>query len=94
EGIPSNTDPSAVKEAEISDVLQHDSQAPRTTLSELDTLASKAPATGAPPDMASESMQTGTADIAVNPGQEKLEKLEKQTAYLGGKGEDINTVKE
>ncbi|KAI4272297.1 MAG: hypothetical protein L6R38_006660 [Xanthoria sp. 2 TBL-2021] len=89
EGLSSNPEPSAVKEAEISDLLQHDSQAPRTTLGELDALTSKAPATAAPADMASESIQTGTTEMADNQGQEKEEKL---TAYLGGeaqKGEDV-----
>ncbi|KAL8820477.1 MAG: hypothetical protein Q9223_001307 [Gallowayella weberi] len=82
-------DPSAVKEAEISNLLQHDSEAPKTTLSELDALASKAPAAVAPPEMESQSVQTGTTDITENPEQDHEEKL---TAYLGGeaqKGQDI-----
>lgn len=84
------SDPSGVKEADISDLLQHDSEAPKTTLTELDELTSKAPAAAAPPETASTSVQTGTTDIiAENPGHGSEEKL---TAYLGGeaqKGEDI-----
>lgn len=82
-------DPSGVKEADISDLLQHDSEAPKTTLNELDALTSKAPAAAAPPDSASASAQTGTKNIGENPRQETEEKL---TAYLGGKaqgGEDV-----
>lgn len=89
EPLSSNADPSAVKEAEIAHLLQHDSQAPRTTLGELDTLASKAPAAAAPADMLSESIQTGTVEIAENQGQEKEKKL---TAYIGGdarEGQDV-----
>ncbi|KAL9602340.1 MAG: hypothetical protein Q9219_001906 [cf. Caloplaca sp. 3 TL-2023] len=86
---PSATKSSGVKEADISDLLQHDSKAAKTTLKELDSLASKAPAAVAPPETASESVQTGTTDIAQNPGQETEQKL---TAYLGGEaqnGEDV-----
>ncbi|KAL8697922.1 MAG: hypothetical protein Q9201_006855 [Fulgogasparrea decipioides] len=86
---PTKSGPSAVKEADVSDLLQHDLEAPKTTLNELDTLASKAPGGVAPPEMASESLQTGTTNIIENPGQEREEKL---TAYLGGeaqKGEDV-----
>ncbi|KAL8670292.1 MAG: hypothetical protein Q9168_005162 [Polycauliona sp. 1 TL-2023] len=89
EELHSSHDPSAVKEAEISDLLQDDPQAHKTTLSESETLTSMAPATTAPPDMTSESIQTGTTEVAENAGPEKQEKL---TAYLGGeaqKGEDI-----
>ncbi|KAL8917153.1 MAG: hypothetical protein Q9208_008122 [Pyrenodesmia sp. 3 TL-2023] len=91
--LPTGSDPSGVKEADVSDLLQHNSEAPRTTLSELDALTSKAPAATAPPDTASTSVQTATTDIPENPGQETEEKL---TAYLGGeaqKDEDV-AVKE
>ncbi|KAL9003598.1 MAG: hypothetical protein Q9188_003549 [Gyalolechia gomerana] len=85
----SEPDPSGVKEAEISNILEHDSAAPKTTLNELEALASKVPAAAAPPETATESIQTGTTTIAENPGHETEEKL---TAYLGGdaqKGEDV-----
>ncbi|KAL8718979.1 MAG: hypothetical protein Q9225_003952 [Loekoesia sp. 1 TL-2023] len=83
------SDPSGVKEADVSGLLQHDSEAPKTTLKELDELTSKAPAATAPPETASESVQTGTTTIAENLGQETEEKL---TAYLGAeaqKGENV-----
>ncbi|KAL8938265.1 MAG: hypothetical protein Q9216_003982 [Gyalolechia sp. 2 TL-2023] len=87
--LSSEPKPSSVKEAEISDILEHDSAAPKTTLNELEALASKAPAAAAPPESATESSQTGETTIAENPGQATEEKL---TAYLGGeaqRGEDV-----
>ncbi|KAL8665106.1 MAG: hypothetical protein Q9202_002506 [Teloschistes flavicans] len=80
---------SAVKESEVSDLLQHNAEASKTTLKELETLTSKAPAATGPPETLSQSVQTGTTTIAENPGQETGQKL---TAYLGGeaqKGEDV-----
>ncbi|KAI4178304.1 MAG: hypothetical protein L6R41_008443 [Letrouitia leprolyta] len=88
EETSSKSDPSGVKEAEISDVLEHDSAVPKTTLNELEALASKAPAASAPPETANEPSPSGATTIAETPGQETEEKL---TAYLGGgaqKGED------
>lgn len=87
------SDPSAVKEADVSDLLQHDSEAAKTTLNELDALASKAPAAAAPPETADESVQTGSTNVVENPGQKMEEKL---MAYMGDeaqKGEEVS-VKE
>ena len=89
-GSSSNANSSAIKEGEISDLLQQDSEASRTTLSELERLTSKAPAAAAPPDMTSESSQTVTSKTAKNPEQDREVKL---TAYLGGEaqqGEPVN----
>ncbi|KAL8868688.1 MAG: hypothetical protein Q9174_004825 [Haloplaca sp. 1 TL-2023] len=83
------SDPSSVKEAEVSDLLQHDSEAPKTTLNDLETLTSKAPGAAAPLGMASESSQTGATDIVENPGQESEERL---TAYVGGEAQTGENV--
>ena len=86
---PEGSDPSGVTEAEVSDLLHHDSEAPKTTSNDLETLTSKTPAAAAPPKMTNESSQTGTTDIVENPGQETEEKL---TAYLGGEAQKGETV--
>ncbi|KAL8958230.1 MAG: hypothetical protein Q9193_004675, partial [Seirophora villosa] len=81
---PKASDASGVKEEDISELLQHDSIASRTTLTELDALTSKAPGAGPPLETANASAQTGTTTIAENPGQEAEAKL---TAYLGGEAQ-------
>ncbi|KAL8837591.1 MAG: hypothetical protein Q9170_002468 [Blastenia crenularia] len=86
---PNNSEVSAVKEENVSDLLQRDPEAAETTLAELDTLASKAPAAVAPPETADESVQTGTTEIAENSGQETEEKL---TAYIGGEAQQGGDV--
>ncbi|KAL8972037.1 MAG: hypothetical protein Q9197_002970 [Variospora fuerteventurae] len=91
--MPKVSDASVIKEGDISELLQQESVAPKTTLNELDALTSKAPGAGPPPGTATASAQTGTTTIADNSGQEAEEKL---TAYLGGgaqEGDDI-VVKE
>ncbi|KAL8716275.1 MAG: hypothetical protein Q9220_000180 [cf. Caloplaca sp. 1 TL-2023] len=89
EELPTGTGPSGVKEVEISDMLEQDIEAPKTTLSELDALTSKVPGATAPLETSTAASQTGTTNIAENPGQEKEERL---TAYVGGeaqKGENV-----
>lgn len=83
--LSSEPDPSGVKEAQISDILEHDSAAPKTTLNELEALASKAPAAVGPPDIATELNQPGTTNMAENPGQGIKEE---STASLGGEAQE------
>lgn len=80
---------SGIKEEAVSNLLQHDTRASRTTLKELSELTSKAPAATAPDETPSAAGQPDEVEVVEDLGSENAEKL---TAYLGAEGQEPETT--